>query len=188
MTPNQRLVRTCPTAARRTAFYVGPLFLTLTGRLKMNIKDFEPYRHEILEKRDCGSVVCQVKPRSSIDELPDINEINQFVNGIGFKSDGNHWVEVSKESATKIISRILTADLAYDGEMMSFERAQFLSGQFLQLFKGSPKYLTNGIFAEDGKFGMDLKSWNPISKATFDTGIVCGDKAHLGIIWVEDED
>ncbi|MGE3802528.1 MAG: hypothetical protein AB7H80_16040 [Candidatus Kapaibacterium sp.] len=154
----------------------------------MSVEDFEPLQKEIIEKRGCGSTVCEIKSRSSMETFPDVDEITQFVNGIGFKADVNDWIEIRKEDAIKITSRILTADLAYDVEILPLAEAQSLSTQFLNLFTDSATFLTNGVFTAGERYEVDLRAWNPISPATFNAGIVCGSKALLGIIWVEDED
>lgn len=82
---------------------------------------------------------------------------------------------------------MLCRDLAYNCEVMEAKRAHKLTDQFLTLFDDDSRHFTNSDFNPQ-RLDDTMKMWTAITKATFDTGIICVDNKRIGILWVEDED
>jgi hypothetical protein len=94
--------------------------------------------------------------------------------------------EIDATAARRLIQSILHRDLAYCAEIMSLDRAGELTEQFLNQFgTENVRFWTNGTFHELRESGA---AWNPVTAATFDTGVLVIGPHCSGCFWVEDED
>ena len=94
------------------------------------------------------------------------------------------WVDLDRASALAIATNVLHRDLAYGVPVMPMDRAGDLARRLIDLFDGpSTSFLSNGTLG-----GRDRGSWDPLTDATFDTGVVCVAGDRLGLLWVADED
>jgi hypothetical protein len=117
--------------------------------------------------------------RHSDDSVED-----HYVTSLGFLPIGEKWRRIERQEALHILESILSLDLAYLSPVMPRERAHQVAGSFLAHFtSGIAHFRTNGSF-DDKHAG----SWESISDATFDHGVVAFDDEHIGILWAEDED
>ena len=64
-----------------------------------------------------------------------------------------------------------------------YEWADVIGASFLASFEKNARYFTNGTYGP-----TDLSGWNPLTDATFDTGVVAVCDSMIGILWVEDGD
>ncbi|MBP0017928.1 MAG: hypothetical protein J7647_10265 [Cyanobacteria bacterium SBLK] len=148
---------------------------------------------QLKQELDCdlGTIILEVTERSQGGES-DIQSIDRWVEKLGFNPLGQGWIVANKKMAIAILCFILHQDLAYDSERMNRWKAQQISDRFIQFFGTQAKYLTNAEFAIVEGVGeievRNLRIWNPITEATFDTGICVCSPTHLGLLWVEDED
>ncbi|WP_111924547.1 hypothetical protein [Priestia endophytica] len=150
----------------------------------MSFKDFEGFRDVLLTQRDAGKVTCSLRERTQHSPLDDINH---FVQQLGFQGLDNYWDSVDEQKARRIITYVLSMDLAYDSELDSMPIAGELCDYFISLFSSQAEHYTNDHFDEDlGHFR--LKEWRSISSSTFDTGIIIVDQYKTEVIWGEDED
>jgi hypothetical protein len=81
--------------------------------------------------------------------------------------------------------------LAYDYEIMPADRAEEFSDRFLAQFGTDHiRYFTNGTFHERPRprGTKAVVSWNSVTSATFDTGVLIIGPQRSGCLWVEDED
>jgi hypothetical protein len=102
---------------------------------------------------------------------------------LGLKTDETSLFEYEYGTALEILIAILWKDMAYESEFMPQAQAAELARQFLDEHSvpGS-KYYSNGNWAL-------RESWNPLTEATFDTGIIIVRPDHrIACFWVEDED
>ena len=154
------------------------------------MENSERLEDEILAKR-YGIVHFDIRAldRRKFEQINHL--LDSSVEQLGMHGIGESWREVDASSAGKIIQRILHRDLAYDSELMLQSDAKTLTDRMISLFSSKAKYYTNDTFDQDAiVVGPEVKrgpSWHPITKATFDTGIVFVDKSRIGLIWVEDE-
>jgi hypothetical protein len=104
----------------------------------------------------------------------------------GLTSDHASYREIDAATARRLLEVILHRDLAYNDEIMPAARADELAGRFLASFGTvGVHYFTNGNCAEqDGRNW----SWNSVTAATFDTGVLVVGPRRCGCLWVEDED
>lgn len=113
-----------------------------------------------------------------------VSEIDDYVQSLDFTGLGDRWMTVSRQVAIEILLSILTHDLAYRSKMMEISEAMTYANSLLSFYTHKIQFFTNGdLFQDNG-----VQGWNPISKSTFDTGIVIVDEDQIGIVWVEDED
>jgi hypothetical protein len=121
-----------------------------------------------------------------------VEVVDAFVMRLGFRALADGWREVEAHEAARVVQHILHCDLAYDLEIMPEARAAELTIRFLELFSAPTRYFTNATFRRDAEVNTGevwrMMSWEPLSTATFDTGVVCVDATRIGILWVADED
>jgi len=146
-----------------------------------DIDAYQTLHNKILEVRDCGEVTFCIAARttstSSVKAL-----LDDFVVRFNFFGLADGWKEIDLVAAKQIVSEIIFRDLAHGTQMTTGEHACLLAEEFLGIFEQS-RFFTNAIF-ENGT----LSTWYPVSKSTFDTGVVCLDDTKIGILWVQDED
>ncbi len=136
----------------------------------------------ILNERGFGFTTFKVIKPSSLSSGSITDILDRFVQTLGFKGLGEQWVEMNRSDAQTMLTKLLHKDLAYGSEIMTYHRARRLSNRFVRLFGDEARYFTNT------KYINSRRSWSPITKSTFDAGIICVDEEHIGIAWVEDED
>jgi hypothetical protein len=146
---------------------------------------------QILKLRDAGHTTCaivDVPSPSSMDAAT--QSADQIVRAHGFQGIADGWIEISANDAHAIIATLLHRDLAYGAELMPLSTASELSAQLLDGVPEPHRYFTNGDWTvdEDGSGEATLNGWNPISDATFDSGVVCLGESRAALFWVQDED
>ncbi|MGC1272783.1 MAG: hypothetical protein WBC44_03685 [Planctomycetaceae bacterium] len=146
--------------------------------------------NEIANRRS-GST-CAVMNRAVVeaDRNGSVGELfDAFVARFSFTGLGGDWVEVSLVEAKAIAGEILWKDLAYGVCIMARREADALAGRFFSLFGPEVHCFTNRYFVPPGADRRTQSlTWNPITDATFDIGVVCFDRDRVGILWVQDED
>nr|MDO8110603.1 hypothetical protein [Candidatus Sigynarchaeota archaeon] len=149
----------------------SPTFLKWKNQFK---KDFS--RHNFMIYLDCLSEKIKIEDWDASEGI-----INQFVLKCGAHPIA-HWRLIQIETAEAILTRILWKDLAYSQERMNFSTAKRLTVDFFNNFVPPMLYLTNGEKSAQGY------TWDPITEATFDGGVIVFDGQKVGMLWVADED
>jgi hypothetical protein len=143
--------------------------------------DFNKLTQIINDRRKAG--VVHIKMVTHNDGIQNaLSIVSSLVSSLGFKIDKAIWNEVDSAFAEAHLTSILNKDLAYEVEIMPKEEANRLAIEFLKNFSGDKKIFTNL------RPSPETHVWNPVTKATFDTGIIVVDSLKVGILWVEDED
>lgn len=137
-------------------------------------------------KRERGGVVHCATGEVTAPGVTPRQSIDSFVGRYKLAGIGDAWVEVSQDVAQQHLAEVLHRGLAYNGELIPRQRAAELASAFLAMFPGG-RYFTN---TEDAPYDAKQSShgWDPITQATFDTGIVALRGNEIGMIWLEDED
>lgn len=154
----------------------------------MMFQNIAEFRNIVFTRRNVGKVTCEI---GSFEELKFTEDIDSFVIELGFSGLGNEWRIVDESRAREILHYVLSLDLAYDQELESSSLAEELTQYFIMQFSGTTTYYTNADFDYDRGFGkglFGLRSWSPLSKAIFDTGVIAINEEKVGILWVEDND
>ena len=94
------------------------------------------------------------------------------------------WRVVSADEAVHALRRALHRDLAYDAPIMPEEVAHGLASRIVRFFGPGAIFYTNHSQAE----GQSTGSWDPLTDATFDTGIIAVGAMCVGVVWFMDED
>jgi hypothetical protein len=139
---------------------------------------------EIIAARDCGVVHCGLSGRAS----PSVSELAAE---FGLASEPACYREIDADSARRLVRLVLNQDMAYNANIIPRDRAVELADRFLAQFgTDDVRYYTNGAFHETRgpKLGAPSASWNPVTTATFDTGVLVIGPRCSGCLWVEDED
>ncbi len=143
----------------------------------------------VTRQRKYGHATCAVRDRTAVDPGDCHTVLDEFVGSFEFKGLSDGWIQVSIQSAKVIVREVLLKDLAYRVTMMSEDEAALLTDRFFALFDGPVRCFTNGnLVVQDADPTEVPGSWNPITEATFDAGVVCLGNSRIGILWVEDED
>jgi hypothetical protein len=96
--------------------------------------------------------------------------------------------EISEEEARSVLAGVMERDLAYRAPRAGAASAASTAAAFLALFRGpDARFFTNGELGLTHSLGK-TGGWDPLTRATFDTGVVALEKGRLGVFWVEDED
>ncbi|MEP6763828.1 MAG: hypothetical protein ABJB66_05915 [Gemmatimonadaceae bacterium] len=144
----------------------------------------------IQERRDAGNTTCATLPtvdredyRAKADRIATVHHLQPL---------GEAWLEISGYDAHMIAAAVLHRDLAHQSEIMSHAEAVELAEAFFDLAPEPHVCFTNGawadLFDEENESVSDSVSFDPISNATFDAGVICVGDGVTAILWVEDED
>jgi hypothetical protein len=141
---------------------------------------------DIIAARDCGVVRCglsaQLKPPT----------IQELAREFGLTDEPSFYKEIDQAAARHLIRLVLHRDMAYNAEVMPENRAAELADQFLAQFGPGTRYFSNGswhlppLVRGDGV--VCGPSWDPVTPATFDTGVLAIGRERSGCFWIEDED
>ncbi len=137
----------------------------------------------IKEQRTVGRTTC------ALFHGADIVSRNERLKRLGYRDiPERFWVSATRDEALNIVTECLAHDMAYDRDVMPEAQARELAAAFLANFDDNAQFLTNSRrfladFTPDAGYG-----WEPISHATFDSGILVEANGVIGIVWVEDED
>ena len=122
---------------------------------------------EIIAARVFGVVHCGL---ASAHALTTAELAREF----GLRNDQGCYREIDEASARESVLRLLHRDMAYHAEVMPLEQAAGLADRFFEPFGEGARYFTN--------------NWCPVTKATFDEGVLVLGLQRSGCLWVEDED
>lgn len=139
---------------------------------------------EIHSARDYGVVHCGV----SVWPTPTLAEI---ATEFGLAPVLSSYKEIDIAAAHRLAELILHQDMAYNAEIVPAVRAAEMAGRFLALFgTEGVRFYTNGTFHEGRgpKLTWSGVGWDPVTEATFDTGVLILGPQCSGCLWVEDED
>jgi hypothetical protein len=136
---------------------------------------------DIIRDRIYGSVRCGItaQPVSTVSELA-----RQF----GLQDDPGDYAEIDETTACAILELILHQEFTHHAEVMPVERARELVRLFLAEIGDRPRYFGNRLWPIPKKGAPSDFSWNGVTDATFDTGVLILGALRSGCLWVEDED
>lgn len=133
----------------------------------------------IKANRQSGEVIVSLMSRTQ--RAPDA-AANSAVSDLGLKPVT--WRTLGADEAIGALQRGLHRDLAYDSPIMPEEVALDLATRIVRFFGPAAIFYTNQSQAE----GQSTGSWDPVTDATFDTGIIAVGVTRVGVVWFMDED
>ncbi len=130
----------------------------------------------LIKARDCGEIRIAL-----VTEMT--GDLSRVLSKLGFAPDASMLVEQDRVTALSILTALLWKDMAYEGECMPREQAEAFSNAIIdENCDIHSRYFSNGNWALQ-------ESWNPLTNATFDAGIIISSGGRLYFcIWFEDED
>ena len=141
---------------------------------------------DIVGGRIYGVVRCGLSEKAAPPTLAEL--VRQF----GLGDDPASYKEIDETAARYLIHLVLHRDMAYNAEVMPLARAVELADQFLAQFGPDTRNFSNGSWHLPPVVRPDAvacgPSWNPVTTATFDTGVLAIGQARSGCLWIEDED
>lgn len=149
-------------------------------------------RTRLVAARDCGVLHLEIRDRDpALDGSAPRAVADALVAALGLVPAGDRWNALDRAQAAWIVQEILHRDLAYCGELMDPATASAFAEEFLGQFDEEASFFTNSDFATHLVFINQngfAAGWQPLTEATFDSGVVAVDRRRVGILWVEDED
>jgi hypothetical protein len=151
------------------------------------------YREQLKLKRDSGKVLFVIEPLS----IPPLSSYwldlaDDFVTRNGLAAIGSGWIPLTDTEIVEVVTYILREDMAYHSVIMTSEEATKMATDFMDFFEEQHYCLTNGTFHLPPRHinGRVIQgaSWTPLTKATFDAGVVIMDNTKIGFLVVMDED
>ncbi len=122
--------------------------------------------------------VGQRLPGASVQESADAITAEQ-----GFETLGSGWRQMDEAEAREYLVKVLHRTLAYGGEIMSTDKAEYLAAQWMSLTSAPRSFLTNWTWHPDGS------AWSsPLTSSTLDLAVVAVDEREVVLLCVEDED
>jgi hypothetical protein len=129
-----------------------------------------------------------------IGKRPDVRDnqlVPEILLQIGYPTsqqrfDVDQLLKPDWQSAAKILSFAATRSLAHGWERGISEGAVTDALTALRDLDGTAVFRANGAWGAWNDH--DLKSWIPVSNATFDAGLLGYDQTSAFIFWVEEED
>lgn len=143
---------------------------------------------ENLGKRDAGLVHFDYRSRKDFSSAADTAAIDEFVAELNHKKLDSLWKPFEKYDAERLLTSILHKDMAYQCKCMEIGLARSTMRSFFDLFSDSPRFYSNTEFRPESGGLVSIGSYQALTSATFDSGIVAVDESHIGFIWIEDED
>lgn len=151
----------------------------------MNAGDWNTLVAEVRRRRDRGRVHIARLPATGPVSVR--TAADDAARCLGLNALGTEWLEIDADSATRVATRILATDLAYDTEVIPLADAERMAQAITAQAGAGASFLTNARWSfEQGD--VKLSSWNPITNGTFDAGVVCVGATAVVMLWVEDED
>ena len=143
----------------------------------------------VRQQRSAGVITMQRISRSTT--MTSIAAADELARAVGYKPLGNRWVPLSPDDATIVLLLVLERDLAYGESLMDRILAERLAVEFLGSVGEHASFFTNGSWAEPPLTPRGLprgQSWEPLSHATIDAGVLGVGPQQAAILWAEDED
>ncbi len=109
---------------------------------------------------------------------------------LGYQGLGEHWVEVPRRIAVKLLTHLIGGELAYPAQVVPPARARELARRVLDLVPHGARYFTNGAISGDFALydvnGQEVLGWRSISAAPLDNGLVSVGDKRIVFLWAED--
>lgn len=117
-------------------------------------------------------------------EYPDSNALVEILTEFEFAHPNVRLHPIGREDASRLIEYLVAYDQAYGGPTDALDIADRCAEDFVRLFGDEARFFTNTTDPIDAR----TRSWDSLTDATFDSGVVAVSATTVGIIWFEDED
>lgn len=93
-------------------------------------------------------------------------------------------VEISADSAREILSRLLCSSFVGHFESMPPRHAHELASEFVsEIASEGVRFYSNGLWTSPGP-----PSWNPLTDAVYDGGVIAMGPEISACVWIEEDD
>lgn len=153
--------------------------------------DIDDLRERLQSARGCGVVHAALAGDGLKPSAMEAGaKADSLVATLGYRAPNHGWRELTRAGAAEWLRALLQRDLAYGAEAMAPSTAAGLVEEFLNLFPDAATFLTNAELPVEGARGqrLALGAWEPLTAATYDSGVVAVSGRLVGLVWVQDED
>ncbi len=109
---------------------------------------------------------------------------------LGYQGLGEHWVELPRRIAAKLLTHLIGGELAYPTQVVPPAQARDLANRVLDLVPRGARYFTNGAISGDFALydvhGQEVLGWRSISTAPLDNGLIIVGAGRIALLWAED--
>jgi hypothetical protein len=107
----------------------------------------------------------------------------------GLFPERTHYFKIDAAEAQAVLVAVLSREMAYDSDLVPRDEAQVLAAAFVgQFAEESASYYTNGDYGKPKTTPGVGPGWNPVTDATFDTGVLVVSPTRIACAWFMDED
>lgn len=107
-----------------------------------------------------------------------------------FQPLGEHWIEVPRRVAQKILLHVIAEDLAYPADIVDPAEAEELATRLMAAYPSGGRFYTNGAISGSvalyDKDGNEVVGWRSLSDAPLDNGLIAIGPTRALIVWAED--
>jgi hypothetical protein len=102
----------------------------------------------------------------------------------------SRFTEMSEEQAVRWLTWVLGHDLVYGTELIPVAQADELATQFTALLPSTRRWFTNleRVGDRDLEVSGGLSAWSPLTKYTFDSGVIAAGEGRAYVAWFAAED
>lgn len=110
--------------------------------------------------------------------------LHEALSVFGLRQDEESLTQVSAEEGARLLERLLATSLVDNLDAMPRDVARRASADFIETFRAQAcSFYTNGNWASS-----DAPSWNPLTSAVFDGGLIALGPTISGCVWVDEND
>lgn len=150
---------------------------------------FDDVRDRIMAARPRVHVELRSRAAIGAEQADDRAAADAMTSALGLRILGAQWVPIDAAQGYQVAYEILWHDLAYRASwMMDRKHAEALAGEFLGHFAPDARFLTNFVSLDPTFEVLNVAMVDPVTDATFNTGIVVVDRNSVGFLWASDED
>lgn len=157
--------------------------------LALEERAFARFAADVRARRDCGKV--HVEAFALRGAAADVDVLDAVAARIGGASLGSAWIPLGEQAAIRLLTRVLSRDMAYNAVALDPAEAQRVAARFLGFFGEDRRLYTNSTLGDESTADLE-GTWTggatPLTLATFECGVAVTDGLRAGILWVEDED
>ena len=161
--------------------------------MEAKLELFAALEHRVRRIRKCGVVRAGARelpaPTTTyLDQGTELALVNNYMKTQGFETP-TRWYFLNEVMANGTLAEVIHKDLAFNSPLNDVEDCKQIAQEFVGLFnRKNSLFLSNGMLYAPLKVNGVSSSWEPLTSATFDGGVVGFDGSLIAYFWFEDED
>ena len=151
----------------------------------MNPAALDSFIARVQAARAVGEIFVAARPFDPHLPATFPEQLDALTASVSLQPLGDGWREIDETNARAILHRILDKDLPHGRRLMTTKASDAFIDELWADLSAPRRHFTNAKFA--GR-AMQLVSWNPITSAKYDTGVLSASGDSLTLLWAADDD